>query len=781
MKKYVSFVLAGIIAVSASLNVFAAEALTKGEYAEILLEAADEYNSSIMIDDIIKGDGSERSDTVQKPVTKAEALVMLRRAFGTLPKLKGDLERTAPKSGTYTDLPAWAKDDIEQLSRAGVLSEAAGGELGAGELITDEYADVMLKRMYRLYGSNPKDDLYATVNHGFLQNSTIAEGRSSTSVFDSITNSIGYELSSILVEVLKKQHADGTIEQKVKDFYLVAADSKARNKQGIKPVENYLKKLRAAKTDRELVDFALNFAADTTIDILGGFSVTTELNDKNSYVPVFDTYTATLSLDSYEDGSKSLEAFRDYMTEVYMLGGNNEQTAKKKADSVIEFEKELAEHTRPNEDYAEIENAYNYYTLKELQDCYKTLDLKAIADVHGFKIQDRIVVSDPEAMKFYGQYFDGKHTELLKNLAEISMLAFYSDMLTEDFVKASNKLTEAIYGYNPDYDIESEAFNTTVSLMDEYLGMIYYEENFTKEDEKQVEDIVNSIIKAYRERLSLNDWLSEDTKKQAIKKLDNMKVVIGIPEESSGFMDNIEIKSSAQGGTYVENIYSVLKENDRIIADLLNGEAEIDDISFSAYTVNAMYMPNRNAIVLPAGILRKPIFDPEASYEENYGAIGYVIGHEISHAFDTNGAKYDENGDYKSWWKAEDYANFEKLADKAEQYYDGAEAATGIAVNGKLTLNENIADIAGVEAALDALKSADNAPDCKEFFESYAYTMRYTASRAVLDFNADEDVHSPNNVRVNYAAKSTDEFYEAYGVEEGDGMYVPEDERIRIW
>lgn len=779
MKKYVSFVLAGIMAVSASLNVFAADTLTKGEYAEILLEVADEYNSSVMIDDIIKGDGS--SDTMQKPVTKAEALVMLRRAFGTLPKLSGDLERTAPESGTYTDLPVWAKDDIEQLSQAGVLSEQAGGELGAGELITDDYADVMSKRMYRLYGSNPKDDLYATVNRRFLQNSTIPEGRSSASVFDDIVNSIGYELSDILIDVLKKQHADGTIEQKVKDFYLVAADSKTRNKLGIKPVEPYLKKLRAAKTDKELADFALDFAADTTIDILGGFSVTTELNDKNSYIPVFDTYTTTLSLDCYEDGSKSLEAFRDYMIEVYMLGGNNEQTAKAKAESVIEFEKELAEHTRPNEDYTEIENAYNYYTLNELQGYYKTLDLKAIAKVHNFNIKGKVVISDPEAMKFYGQYFDGKHTELLKNLAEISMLAFYSDMLTEDFVKASNKLTEAIYGYNPGYDIESDAFNTTVSLMDEYLGMIYYEENFTEEDEKQVEDIVNSIIKAYRERLSSNDWLSEDTKKLAIKKLDNIKVVIGIPEESSGFMDNIEIKSSAQGGTYVENIYSVLKENDRIMADLLNGEATIDDISFSAYTVNAMYMPNHNAIVLPAGILRKPIFDPDASYEENYGAIGYVIGHEISHAFDTNGAKYDENGDYKNWWKAEDYTNFEKLADKAEQYYDGAEAATGITVNGKLTLDENIADIAGVEAALDALKSANDTPDYKEFFESYAYTMRHTTSRDVLDVDVDEDVHSPNSIRVNYVVKNTDEFYEAYGVEEGDGMYVPEDERIRIW
>ena len=779
MKKYFAVLLTGVFAFSITVNAFAEGELTKGEYAQILLETAEDYNPSLAIDDIIKGDGS--SDANEKLVTKAEALVMLKRAFGNLPKIKGDLERTAPESGSYTDVPAWARNDINLLSQAGVLSEEPGGELGAEEYITQEYADIMSGRMYRLFGSNPKDDFYCAVNHRFLLNSTIATGYDSSSVFTDITNQIGYDLSEILVDILSKNHKTGSIEQKVKDFYLTAADKETRKKLGISPIEPYLKKLRETKTDEDLQQFSLELANDTTLDVLAGFSATTALEDKNKYVPVFDTYTATLTLDDYEEGGRALEEFRKYMVTVFKLGGNDEETAQAKADSVIEFEKELAQHSKSAEDYTEIENSYNYFTLKQLQGYYKSLDLKAVADIHGFKLSDKIIVSDPEAMKFYGSYFDGKHTELLKNLAEISMLAFYSDMLTEEFMNAHNQLVMAIYGYNPDNSIESDAFNTTVSLMDEYLGMIYYEQNFTEEDKAKVEAIVNNIITAYRNRLNNIDWLSDETKAQAVKKLDNMQIIIGMPEEDTGFMDNIDIKSKSQGGTYIENIYSILKENDRIVADLLSGNVSIEDISFSTYTVNAMYVPYENAIILPAGILRKPMFDPEADNAENYGAIGYIVGHEISHAFDTNGAKYDENGNYKNWWTAEDYANFEKLSKKAELYYDGAEAATGLTVNGRLTLDENIADIAGMEAALDALAMTDKEPDYKTFFEKFAGILRFTTYREIIEYDLAEDVHSPSYIRVNYVVKSTDEFYKAYDIESGDGMYVPEEDRIRIW
>jgi putative endopeptidase len=463
------------------------------------------------------------------------------------------------------------------------------------------------------------------------------------------------------------------------------------------------------------------------------------------------------------------------------LTGNDDKTAEHKADVIIDFEHELAKHSMPDEDYSE-DTIYNYYSLSQLQKYFGSYDLKAIANVHGFNIRDKVVVQDTGAMKFYASYFDGKHTEELKCIAEISFISFYSSLLTEDFMQANNLLCEAIYGYNPQNTIYTDAFNATTNLMDDYLGKLYCERRFSDEDKERIKSMTDSIIAAYKKRIAALDWMSDTTKAEAVKKLDNLNVIIGMPETGESFLPNITIYGKgSRDDAYLSNIYGLLRYSDNVLADMLNGEMQLGDISFSAYTVNAMYYPDFNAIVLPAGILNKPIYDSSASLAENYGAIGYVISHEISHAFDTTGAKYDENGNYKNWWTDEDYANFEKLSKAVEEYYDGAEAVTGLTVNGKLTLNENIADIGGIAAALDAYTSVEENPDYKKFFEQFAYTMRSSESREVMKSSLYEDTHSPRRIRVNYAVKTTDEFYTAFGVTEGDGMYVPKEERIRIW
>lgn len=779
MKKIISLMLAGVFVLTATAPAYAQGELTKGEYAQILLETAKPYNPSLKMEDIIKGDGSGQEEN--KLVTKAEALVMLKRAYGNLPTLSGDLKRTAPESGTYTDLPFWSKTDIEALSKAGVLSEPVGGAIGATEYIDKDYADTMSGRMYRLFGSDPKDDFYTTVNRKFLNDSVIEEGSAEASVFYDVNDDISGDLIEILAEIVKSNHVKGSAEQKIKDFCATAADKKTREELGISPIEPYLEKIREAKTDKELYQVALDLAEDTTLDLLFGFSVTSELEDKTKYVPVFDTYVPTLPLSNYYEGSEMIEDFRKYMIKAFIMGGNDTETAKEKADLVIDFETELAKYSAPNEEFVEIENNFNYYTMKDLQGYFKSVDVKAVADVHGFNIDKKIVIVDPEQMKFYASYFDGEHTELLKALAEISMIAYYSDLLTEDFTMLDNELTEVIYGFNPENTILTNAFNSTFSLMSDYLGEIYYKNNFSEEEEEKVRDIVNSIKDSYLERLKANTWLSEETKEEAIKKLETLEVVIGIPDDGTDFIKDIDIKGPSEGGTYIENINNVLKANDKIIADLLSGDYTINEISFSAYEVNAMYRPDYNTIILPAGILREPIYSSEDSYEETYGKIGYIIGHEMSHAFDTNGAKYDENGNYKNWWTKVDYANFSKLSKKVEEYYDGAEAATGLTVNGKLTLDENIADMVGVEAALDALKTKVEKPDYEKFFESFAYISRYTITRDTLKYDLEEDVHSPCYIRVNYSVKNTDEFQETYNVEEQDGMYVSPSDRIEIW
>lgn len=771
MKKFVALTLAAILCISQGVCAFAGEPLTKGEYTRIVFEKARDYNPNLSMEDLVK------SSETSKPVTKVEALAILKRAFGKLPILRGDLLRTAPEATTYTDLPAWAQEDINSLSQAGVLSEE-GNILGAGDSVDMEYTDIMLGRMYRLFASNPKDDFYYTLNRDYLMNSTIPDGAGENSVYSKINNQVGEDIAEILLNTIKTQHKNGTAEQKIKDFYLSAANEKQRNEQGIKPIKAYLDRLEKVKNDKELEAFAIDVAKDTTVDYLLGFGVTEDINEKGKYLPILQIYEATLPVEEYtKEDSRSLEGLKKYMIKAYTLAGNSKVEAEKKTDMVIEFEKEIAAKSMSNEELTDIENVYNYYTPKQIDKKFSSVDTFKIAAAHGFNLGDKVLVTDTGAMECYSKLFDGKHTELLKAMVEISMLSFYSNLLSSDFLEASNILSEAVYGYNPDDDVYNDAFNSTASLMSEYLGRVYCEQHFTEQDKKDIEAIVQNLIAVYKERIQNLDWLSDKTKAEALKKLDNMKIVIGMPESGLSLMDNVKITRDS----YVDNIYAVLKENDRMGADILSGKTDVNDISFSPYMVNAAYYPNYNAIVLPAGILRKPIYDKDAPAAQNYGAIGYIVGHEISHAFDTSGASFDENGRFLNWWEDEDYKAFEALSQKAVDYYDGAEAATGLEVNGTLTLNENIADIAGIEAALDALKKVEKEPDYKTFFKSFANMSQYTATRTVVEYDLISDVHSPASIRANYAVKSTDEFYEAYDVKEGDGMYVPEDERIRIW
>ena len=778
MKKYISVLLTVITVFSSSIGAFAGEQLTKGEYADILVSSAKDYNKNVKIGDIIKGDGV--SDTSSKPLTKLEALVMLRRAFGNLPALKGERLRMAPESASYTDVPVWAAEDIDALSRAGVLSEP-DGELGASDIVTTDYSDKMLARMYALYASNPGDDFYAWANRRFLQGS-IRSGVSSESVFADMSYAAGYELSDILADILVKNHKSGSPEQKIKDFYLTAADKNMREEMGITPIKPYLDKLYAVKTDKELLALSNEIAKDTSIDLLAGFSAVEDVDNVGRYLPVFDTYTATLDKTDYDEGSESLKAFVDYMETVFELAGNSKTEAKEKAASVVSFEKELAKHSKSEEDYVDIKSRYSLYTLPQLNSMFASVDLNNIAQVHGFNIKGKVAVYDPEAVKFVGSYFDNKHTQTLKNLAEISILSFYSNLLTEDFYRAGNKLTKALYGYDPENDIQNDAFNATVEIMSEYLGRIYYERNFDKADEEELRQIVNGVISAYKTRIN-GSSLSTETKTNIINKLDGMDIIIGMGDEGDdgiNFMDNITIKGKKDGGTYVENTCNVLKESDRLLADLVNGDASLDETYFSPYTVNAMYVPFENAILLPAGILHEPMYNSEASPEENYGAMAYIIGHEISHAFDTNCSNYGKDGEDAEIWTDDDKKYYEKMAKDTELYFDGAEAATGLEVNGKLTLNENLADILGLRAALDALEAVDKDPDYKAFFEKYASIMRFATYREVLSDDLKYDNHSPANIRVNYVVRCMDEFYTAYDVAEGDGMYLPEEDRIGI-
>ena len=317
--------------------------------------------------------------------------------------------------------------------------------------------------------------------------------------------------------------------------------------------------------------------------------------------------------------------------------------------------------------------------------------------------------------------------------------------------------------------------------MPEYADRLYAQQYFSPEAKADVEKMVNDIITVFEERIDKLEWMSAETKVKAKSKLSKIKVKVGYPDEyDTEDFDSIEIKSVKDGGSYFENMRNIMHYRAKEAASLQGTENDHSDWVMNSFIVNACYDPGANDITFPAGILQSPLYDINASYEENLGGIGYIIAHEITHAFDNNGAKYDENGNAADWWTEKDYDEFQKLCAKMTDFYDGKEAAPGIAANGARTLSENVADNGAVQCIPEIVSELEN-PDYSALYRSIARTWLQTSSREYVQYLNQIDTHSAAKLRVNMPVENCEEFYKTFNVCESDGMYVAPQNRVVIW
>lgn len=316
--------------------------------------------------------------------------------------------------------------------------------------------------------------------------------------------------------------------------------------------------------------------------------------------------------------------------------------------------------------------------------------------------------------------------------------------------------------------------------MPDYLGELYVEEHFSPEAKADVEAIAEEILDTYAQRIQDLTWMGADTKKKAVEKLEAITVNVGYPDQWPDPYAGVDLRTEAEGGSYYENFIAMKKA--RWEQELAQLDEPVDKSQWlmAAYEVNAYYNPMANSINFPAGILRAPLYDPNASHAENLGGIGYVIAHEVTHAFDDQGARFDSEGNLNDWWTQEDYAAFQALCDRVEQFYDGVEVIPGVACNGELTLGENIADL-GALACVTQIESGQETPDLEALFYSVARVWQGTAPRETRVYHAASDVHAPDKLRVNRVLQSLDSFYETFQIQPGDGMYVPPEDRVQVW
>ena len=516
------------------------------------------------------------------------------------------------------------------------------------------------------------------------------------------------------------------------------------------------------------------------MSILMGFGLTTDLADSTRNIVTFASlYPSLGAAESYADPN-TRAAYLTYLETMLTLGGRTAAQAEDEALAYFQLEQALAGHMMGREDAGDVDAIYNLYTFDQLQAMFPQVDLEAVRAATGFDAGGSILVEDPGLLEACAAYFDDDHLELLKTVMRLGVLNGFGGVLSRDFTEASYDLQEAMYGVSgrmPDAELAAQQVQAYLS---DYLGELYVERYFSAEAKADVEAMIEDFRDIYARRIEALDWMSDATKARAIEKLEAMTVNVGYPDQWDTTMDAAEIRSAAEGGSYFENVLAMSRAaRDAAVA----GQFEPVDKGawqMSVYTVNAYYDATANSINFPAAILQAPLYDVDADHTENLGGIGYVIAHEITHAFDNNGAKFDANGNAADWWMPEDYAAFQALCDRAVAFYDGVEAMPGIVCNGTLTLSENVADL-GAVACITEAEGRSASPDYRTLYETAARTWRGSTTREMASYLTVMDVHAPDRLRGSRALQSCDECYEAFGIEPGDGMYLPPEERVQIW
>ncbi len=634
-----------------------------------------------------------------------------------------------------------------------------------------------------------QDDFYQAINEKWLKDAVIKPGYASVSTFDELQDTCNAELQAIFKEIFTNQdkYEANSTERKMINLYNNYLNIEARNKAGITPIKPYMEQIKEIKTVSDLTKLLCtpNIQANTGLINMG---IDADLKDSTKNC-VYIGSTALLlgNSDYYTQDTEMAKimkgAITGYLNKITVLYGYSEAEAKKKVDNALKLDTMLApsiigqdEMTAMSNKYEEI---YNVYTLEELDKLAPIIKISGILKSMGIDQNAKIILQEPKALEALNSIYNKENIDMIKDALEVRFLSSTSSLLGEKFEEASRDLSKELYGIEGETSKEEQAINVISGIFSDEIGKLYVQKTFSKEEKEDVEALVKEIIENYKEKLEKVDWMSESTKACALKKLDTMTIKIGYPDEWTDY-SKLQIKSIEEGGSLVDNVFSIYEWSMANSLASLKEPVNKSKFLISPQTVNACYNPSANDITFPAAILEAPYYDINQSRAANLGGIGSVIAHEISHAFDTNGAQFDEKGNVANWWTQEDYNKFEERTKKIKSFYSNIKVLEGHKVNGDLTVSENIADITAISCMLDIMKKEKNL-DYKAFFESWAKVWRNKSAEAYAIQMLELDVHSPGKVRVNVVVQQFEEFYQAYAIKESDDMYVKPEDRLKVY
>ena len=473
-----------------------------------------------------------------------------------------------------------------------------------------------------------------------------------------------------------------------------------------------------------------------------------------------------------------LKVLQDQSENLLKMAGVSEEDAKKYVEDALKFDKKLSKVLKSTEEWADYPAMYNPMPLAEFEDKFDSFKIDNFLSNLFAQKPEKIIVTEPRFLDHVEELINEDNFDEIKGWMVVKFINGVAAYLSQDFREAAFPFSQALSGQPELSSGTKQAYRLANGMFSEVVGVYYGQTYFGAEAKADVEDMIHKMIDVYEKRISENDWLSEDTKKKAIVKLRALILKIGYPEKIEEIYDRLQVVPEAEGGSLYSNESAAAVESVKYNLEKLTQPVDRTVWLMPGNLVNACYDPQRNDITFPAAILQKPFYDLKQSRSLNYGGIGVVIAHEISHAFDNNGAKFDEFGNLKNWWTDEDFAEFKKRTQDEIDLFNGIEYGP-VTLNGKQIVSENIADQGGLTAAVEANKGENG--NMKEVFENFARVWANKQLPESIKTQVSVDVHAPGPERANVQSQCQEEFYKAFDVKPEDGMWLDPEKRVVIW
>lgn len=632
-----------------------------------------------------------------------------------------------------------------------------------------------------------KEDFYQYATGGWQKNHPLKPEYSRYGSFDVLRENNEIRLNELFQGLLSVKAEKGSVQQKISDLYAMGLDSTRLNAEGVNPVKPYLDALESVKDVESFVRAMADIELHGDGGCWGVYAESDMTDNSNTVLYITQSGLALGNRDYYllAENAELREGYLNFLKKIFTLAGD--EKAEQKAKDAFDFQMTIAAPSWSMIQQRDIEARYNPMTPEQLYKEYPALRFDAYLDAMGIPAQSKIVLEQPSYFKALNRILAKTNPRILRHYLQAQLLSGACGYISDDFTDASFDFFSAqMSGIKEQKPRWKRAMQAPNSILGEAVGEMYVAKYFPEKDKQKMLQIVKNIQKGLSEHVASLDWMSEQTKARAQEKLSSFIIKIGYPDK---WKDYSTLEIDAQK-SYYQNLREASLWSMRDNLSKLGRPVDKTEWGMTPQTVNAYYNPTTNEICFPAGILQPPFFNPNADDAVNYGAIGVVISHEMTHGFDDQGRLFDKDGNLNNWWTEEDAASFKAKADKLVAQFDAVQIQDGLYANGSATLGENIADQGGLRIAFTAMKNSFGGKEPKPI-DGFTAEQRFYLAYAILwgqNITPQEcarltllDVHSLGRNRVNVSLRNLQDFFDAFDIKEGDKMFRPEEERVVIW